>query len=271
MLRRIFCNEAVVMLVIVANAIAITWMYFPAFREHRFLDIFDKLCTLFFVVEAVVKIATLGAQGYFRSGWNRFDFTIVLLSTPSLFAEYLPLPDTSVLLLFRLLRLIRLLRFIQFVPHIEKILAGLGRALRASLLVMIVLFMLNFLLAIITCHFYGELVPEYFGDPLVSMYSIFQMFTVEGWNEIPAAIAAVVEGNGDPHSLNSIVFVNGTRFYFGTVVLLGGIFGLSLANAVFVDEMTIDNNDDILVKIEELQRQLSELQETLNGRANNSL
>ena len=76
------------------------------------------------------------------------------------------------------------------------------------------------------------------------------MFTIEGWYEIPKAIASNANGGW---------LVGLTRFYFVIVVLLGGIFGMSLANAVFVDEMTLDNNDVLEAKIDELQNRIEEL------------
>ena len=54
-----------------------------------------------------------------------------------------------------------------------------------------------------------------------------------------------------------------TRFYFGIIVLLGGVFGMSLANAVFVDEMTMDNNNQLESKIDGLEAQIRELKELL--------
>ena len=54
-----------------------------------------------------------------------------------------------------------------------------------------------------------------------------------------------------------------SRFYFIIVVLLGGIFGMSLANAVFVDEMTSDNNSDVEDKIDNLEKQIAELKSLL--------
>jgi voltage-gated sodium channel len=47
-------------------------------------------------------------------------------------------------------------------------------------------------------------------------------------------------------------------------VLVGGVFGLSLANAVFVDEMTMDNTDAIEEKIDRLREELSELKQLLD-------
>ncbi|MEN0005517.1 MAG: ion transporter [Bacteroidota bacterium] len=242
------------MIAILLNALVITLMYFPHFEGVIWLELLDQFFILLFIVEAIVKIQDLKPKGYFADPWNRFDFFVVIASLPTLLMHFFPIPDTSLLLLLRLFRLVRLVRFISFVPHLQKIIAGLGRALKASLFVLLALFFLNFLLAIFTCHFYGARAPEYFGDPLVAAYSIFQLFTVEGWNEIPQAITQ--EGDHP-------VLIGVTRLYFALVVLIGGIFGMSLANAVFVDEMTMDNTDAIEDKINNMQQQLEELKHLL--------
>jgi voltage-gated sodium channel len=224
----------------------------------------DKLFTVFFMLEAAIKIGTLGPKSYLATPMHRFDFLLVIASIPSLLIGVIELPDTSFLLLLRMLRLLRLLRFLQFIPNVEHLLNGLVRALKASLLVLIFLGFFNFVLAILTCHFYGRLAPELFGDPLLAMFTIFQLFTVEGWNEVPSQINEAIEASDlrwyvfDGYALTAF-----TRFYFGTVVLFGGMFGLSLANAVFVDEMTMDNNDSIDHKIDDMNRQLVLLQEQL--------
>lgn len=251
MLKRLFLSERNIMIAILINAIIIFIMYFPAWKHHPWLETADHLLVLFFLVEAIVKMTTLGTKAYFASAWNRFDFIIVMGSLPTLFVFFFPvLPDTSLLIVLRLFRLIRLIRFIQFVPHLNQVMSGLTRALQASIFVVLALVFLNFLLAIFTCHFYADLAPEFFGNPLVSAYSIFQLFTLEGWNEIVAIITARTENH----------FIIGiTRFYFVVVILLGGIFGLSLANAVFVDEMTMDNNQDLEQKIDGLQQEITEL------------
>lgn len=245
------------MVAILLNTAVIFLMYFPQLHGNIFLEILDQFFIIYFVVEAVVKIRTYKPKGYFANNWNRFDFTIVLLSLPSILINFIPVPDTSLLILLRLFRLIRLIRFIRFIPNMNQIMRGLGRALRASIFVLTALLVLNFLLAIFTCHFYGHIAPEFFGNPLTSAYSIFQMFTVEGWNEIPKVIAKRM----DNHFIIGV-----TRFYFVVVVLIGGIFGMSLANAVFVDEMTIDNNRELEQKIDALTKELMELKEMLKNR-----
>lgn len=49
------------------------------------------------------------------------------------------------------------------------------------------------------------------------------------------------------------------RGYFVVAVLIGGILGLSLANAVFVDEMTIDNTRTLEAQVAELTAELRAL------------
>lgn len=254
MLKRLFLNDIIILSAIGINAFVIFLLYFPSLEHNWWLELIDHVFILFFVVEAAVKLKELGWKGYFSSNWNRFDFFIVLGSLPVLFASYGNLPDTNLLILLRLFRLVRIIRFIRFVPNIDSVLNGLGRALKASVFVLGALFFLLFLLALVTCHFYAKLSPDYFGDPLMSLYSIFQLFTMEGWNEIPAVIA---------ENTDSAITIGLTRFYFALIVLLGGIFGLSLANAVFVDEMTMDNNAELEKKIDTLQSQISELKKIL--------
>ena len=86
------------------------------------------------------------------------------------------------------------------------------------------------------------------------------MFTVEGWNEIPIIIATAAEKANPNGAMFTII---GARVFFIFVVLTGGIFGMSLANAIFVDEMTMDNNLKLEKKIDEMQKQLEELKDLL--------
>jgi voltage-gated sodium channel len=78
------------------------------------------------------------------------------------------------------------------------------------------------------------------------------MFTLEGWNEIPQAISQNTNFSSFQITL--------AKFYFAMVVLLGGVFGMSIANAIFVDEMTMDNNVDLEEKIDTLQNQINRLE-----------
>ena len=119
------------------------------------------------------------------------------------------------------------------------------------------LVLLNLFFAILACHFYHDIAPEYFGNPIISSYTVFQLFTVEGWNDVADTIAKNTVDEW--HS-------GLARFFFMLVVLIGGIFGMSLANAVFVDEMTMDNNQDLEKKIDGLYSEIEELKKMIMER-----
>ncbi len=255
-MKHFFLNEKIILGAIIINAIFIFAISFPSLTDHPWLIFIDDLFILFFLLEAIIKIKNFGPKKYFGDAWNRFDFFLVMVSLPAILAYVLPIPSISFLLVFRLLRLIRIVKFMHFIPNMHHLMVGLGRAFRSSIFVLLALFFLNFILAILTCHLFGKAAPEYFGNPMISSYTIFQMFTVEGWNEIPPKVSEYYDNE---------IYGAFIRFYFVLVVLLGGIFGMSLANAVFVDEMTIDNNQVLEGKIDQLSKQIDTLEEIIRN------
>ena len=56
------------------------------------------------------------------------------------------------------------------------------------------------------------------------------------------------------------------RLYFVVAVTIGGLLGISLANAVFVDEMTLDNNRDLEKKLDALTEEMAALRQELRQR-----
>jgi len=245
-------SERNVVAAIVINAVALFLLGFEGERDTTASPWFwiDYGCVVFFVLEAAIKIRLGTWRGYFASGANRFDFAVVLASLPVLVTPLVDLHAFSVVLLLRLGRLFRLFRLLTFIPNRDHLMAGIRRALRASVGVFLALALVNFILATGASFLFGDLAPEYFGNPLMSLYSLFKVFTVEGWYEIPDLLAARAD-----HPLWALA----SRVYFIVAVLIGGILGLSLANAVFVDEMTQDNTRTLEARIEELTLEIRAL------------
>ncbi|MEO1367977.1 MAG: ion transporter, partial [Acidobacteriota bacterium] len=151
--------------------------------------------------------------------------------------------------------LFRLFRLLRFIPDADGLARGIGRSLKASVGVFLALALINLIFALAANMIFGDVVPEHFGDPLRSLYSIFQIFTLEGWNEYPTVIA---ERAGDGWAL-------GARIFFVAAVLIGGVLGISLANAVFIDEMTLDNTRVLEEKVETLGEEVRQLRLLLQG------
>lgn len=82
---------------------------------------------------------------------------------------------------------------------------------------------------------------------------MFRVFTVEGWYEIPDAIAAATSP-----------FVGRiTRLYFCLLLAAFGILGLSFINSVFVDAMVADNNDDLKMQLDRMEEQQTRLEQEI--------
>ena len=225
------------------------------------LQIIDSIFTLLFLFEAVVKIHVNGFSKYWSDGWNRFDFIIVLLALPAcinVFGEVFP--GTNILLSLRTIRAFKSFRLLKFIPNIDGLLNGIKLAFKASYIVAIGLIVLLLVFSIVTTFLFGNIAPQYFGNPALSVYSIFRLFTIEGWYEMPEAIAI----NG---GTTMAVFA---RIYFSILLFLGGIIGMSLVNSIFVDAMAADNNDEVLEKLSQLERKLDNMQREQESSVKNS-
>lgn len=207
----------------------------------------DFFFTVLFGVEIYFKINQYGLKRFLKSEWNLLDTVVVFLSLPSLLLYFIPdSPYIGFLLLLRVFRVFKFFRFLKFVPNINSLLSGIRRALKASVFVIIAFFVYTFVVSLFSCHIFHEIAPRYFRNPLVAFYTIFKIFTIEGWYEIPDTIAATA----------SIKIAFFTRAYFVLVVTTGGLFGLSLVNAIFVDEMTSDNTRLLEQKVDKLNQKI---------------
>ena len=250
-------DERLVLAIILINALALfLGGYEEATARHAVWFAVDYACVLYFVIETVLKIILAGWRGYWSHNWNRMDFVIIAVSAPVLITPVVDLHWMSSLTAIRLLRLFRLFRLFRFIPGREHMAKGIARSLKASVGVFLGVVLVNVIMALGAVVLFSAS-PEdpYFGNPWRACYSMFQVFTVEGWYEIPNHIAAT---SSDARG----VFA---RIYFVIAVFGGGILGLSLVNAVFVDQMTVDNTDPLEERIEGLSEEIRLLREEIRA------
>ena len=253
MIKKIFLNENIILGLIILNALIIFISGFDFDDNSNFIISFiDNLVSILFIIELTIKLNQFGKK-YFLSNWNKFDFILIILSIPSLicFVFNLDFHDFSVFLIFRVMRVFKFFRFLKFIPGIDHLLRGIQRALKASIIVIFGFVVYIFIIGIFSFYLFGQTSPEYFSNPMVSLYSTFKIFTVEGWFEIPEQVTK-------NFSITSSFF---TYLYFIFVVLSGGILGLSIVNSIFVDAMVSDNNDELETKIDNLEKKIDKLLE----------
>jgi voltage-gated sodium channel len=247
--KRFFTNDIIMLVLVLINTgIIFISGFIP--EQGGTLLIIDSLFTLLFMFEAVVKIHVHGFSGYWSDGWNRFDFILVLLALPSCINVFgYDFPGTSILLSLRMMRAFKSFRLLKFIPNVDNLLNGIKLAFKASYIVSIGMIVFLLIFSIITTFLFGSAAPHYFGNPALSVYSIFRLFTIEGWYEMPEAIAA---NSGTAMA----VFA---RIYFSILLFMGGIIGMSLVNSIFVDAMAADNNDEVLDKLSQLEKKIDKL------------
>ena len=249
----LFLNDRFILAIILLNTFTIFSEGFQDMSSQiiHFLIVSDSIFTVLFVLEAVIKIYTLGLKSYVKSNWNKMDFALVLLSLPSLILLFIPadFADLSFLLALRVSRVFKFFRFFKFIPGMKHLAIGVRRALKTSVVVLLGYFIYNFVIAILSFSLFKEISPQYFGDPATSFYSIFRIFTIEGWYELPEKMTLGQAGL-------QVFFI---KAYFIFILLTGGIFGLSLVNSIFVDSMVSDNNEDLEHKIDILTEKIEEL------------
>lgn len=253
-MKQLFLNNTFILALILINAVVIILQ--ESGLDNIYLQVLDTFITTMFMVEAIVKIKHFGFKNYLKDDWNVLDFFLVIIAIPSLFSFIIPQTSIlSVLLSLRILRILKFFRLIKFFPNTDKLVKGLKIAIRDSSVVFITFLILILIFDLISCEMFGDVSPEYFGDPLASFYTTFRLCTVEGWYEIPDNVAQAL-GGGVKGSL--------VKFYFSALLFIGGIIGLSFVNSIFVDSMAYDNNDETNQKIDALSKQIEELNKKID-------
>ncbi len=249
-LVKFLISESTVITVITLNALIMFLDAFPAISVITNGRLFwiDYVCVIYFIIEAFLKIIYLDCEEYWDNNWNRFDFFVVISSAPTLLEPFFDVKIFTAVLILRLGRLARFFKLLRFVPDGPKIWLGVKRALKASIAVFLALLLLNIIFGMGATILFSAIAPEHFANPLISCYTMFKVFTIEGWHEIPDEISSRADIDA------SVSFV--IRLYFITAVIIGGILGLSMANAVFVDEMTADNTQTLEKMVKTLQEEI---------------
>jgi len=245
--RNIFLNERFILTLIMINAALIFFQEFE--QAPRWLEYTDNIFTILFAFEMFVKIRTYGDENYWKNNWNRLDGILVIIALFGLILELFRFIDAEalqIILTIRVLRVFKSFRLIRFVPNIKGIIAGVKRALKSSYIVIMAFSLLLFISAILTCSLFKDVAPEYFNTPLDSMYSVFRIFSVEGWTDIPDLIVT--------RTIPIVGFL--TKVYFVVLLFAGGILGMSLINSIFVDAMISPNSDKLEAKVELLTEKL---------------
>ncbi|MGO2234005.1 ion transporter [Marinomonas sp. UCMA 3892] len=137
-----------------------------------FLMALDKAILAVFVVELGIRLA-VHRFAFFKDGWNVFDFIVVGIAL---------VPASGPFAVLRALRVLRVLRVLTFVPSMRKIVGALVKSLNGMLSIAMVLGLVYYVAAVMVTKLFGEAFPEWFGSLGASLYTLFQVMTLESWS-----------------------------------------------------------------------------------------
>ena len=136
------------------------------------LHILDQVVLTVFVAEIATKLFAYRLN-FFRDPWNVFDFIIVGIAL---------VPTSGPLTVLRVLRILRVLRLLSLVPRLRFVVESLLRAIPGILSIALLMVIIYYVFAVMATSLYGTSYPEFFGTMGASMYTLFQIMTLESWS-----------------------------------------------------------------------------------------
>ncbi len=160
--------------VIIFNAITLGLSTSSTVTDHigGLLSVIDRAVLAIFVMELALKFYAYGWR-FFASAWNIFDLLVVSVGL---------LPDKQGLSALRGLRVVRALRLLSVVPQMRSVVQALLDALPGMGAVIVMLSIVYYVFAVMATLMYGAAFNEWFGTLGRSLYSLFQIMTLESWS-----------------------------------------------------------------------------------------
>lgn len=188
------------------------------------LTTLDRIALGIFAVEIGMKMFVY-RWSFFRAGWNVFDFIIVGIAF---------MPASGPLAVLRTLRILRVLRLVSVIPSMRRVIAALIHSIPGMASIMSVLLVIYYVCSVLaTKLFFAHPDPEIaekFESIHASMYTLFQVMTLEGWSQ------EIVRPVMDVYPYAWIFFI--------PFIIVTSFAVLNLFIGIIVDAMNIINEKD---------------------------
>jgi voltage-gated sodium channel len=189
----------------------------------RFGDLlhgFDRLVLAVFVVELLLR-GFVHRGRFFRDPWRVFDLIVVGIAA---------VPAGSAFTVLRALRVLRVLRLVSLVPSMRGVVGALLKALPGMASIVGLMGLVLYVSAVMATKLFGTISPELFGNLGSSLFTLFQVMTVEGWPDIARGVMAQ-----SPYAW----------LFFVVYLLIATFMVLNLFIAVVVNAMQAQVTEDL--------------------------
>jgi voltage-gated sodium channel len=167
-------TQRTILALILLNALVLGLETSPALMAAYgpLLVALDQAILGMFVVEIAARLL-VHRWAFFRDPWSVFDFVVVGIAL---------VPATGQLAVLRALRVLRVLRILTIVPSMRRVVGALLSAIPGLSSIALVLLLIYYVFAVIATNLFAATYPEWFGDIGRSLYTLFQIMTLESWS-----------------------------------------------------------------------------------------
>jgi voltage-gated sodium channel len=160
-----------IMVLIVINAIILGLETVPSAMDNygTLLLTLDHLILSVFVIEILLRIFA-HRLGFFRDAWSIIVVGIALVPASGPFA------------VLRALRVLRVLRLMTLVPSMRRVVGALLKSIPGLGSIALVLLLIYYVFAVIATKLFGPEFPQWFGSIGESLFTLFQIMTLESWS-----------------------------------------------------------------------------------------
>jgi len=166
-----------------------------------------------FIIEILIKLFAYRLR-FFTNAWNVFDFIVVGIAL---------VPASGPLAVLRALRVLRVLRLVSMVPKLRFIVEALLHAVPGIASIGGLMLLLFYVFSVMATGMFGDNFPHWFGSIGASMYTLFQIMTLESWSM--GIVRPVMEQH--PHAW----------LFFVPFILIATFTMLNLFIGIIVDTM----------------------------------
>ena len=253
-------NTIMVLIVINAAILGLETVKPVMDRVGPILLVIDSVILGIFVVEILLRIFA-HRLAFFRDPWSLFDFTVVAIAL---------FPASGPFAVLRALRVLRVLRLLTLVPSMRRVVGALLESIPGLSSIALVLLLIYYVFAVMATKLFGANFPQWFGSIGESLYSLFQIMTLESWS------MGIVRPVMEVHPFAWLFFV--IFILIATFTMLN-LFIAIIVNAMHsfteqeaeetrreVDDARIHIEADLHQEVAALRAEIAELKELLRTR-----
>ncbi len=247
-------GEIFIHILIFFNAVILGLMTSPDLTVHQkaLLERMDSVCLAIFTIELCLRFL-FNSRSFFHNGWNIFDVVVIGSSI---------ICSLSAISALRALRVLRLLRLISAFVKLRLIVRTLWEVLPSMGWISFLLMIIFYIYAVVGNQIFGSCFPEFFGDFSSSMFTLFQIMTLDAWSD------QVARPILEEYPFSWVYFL--TFILLTAVLILNIVVGIvveTINRAAKIEQMNRHEknfqHDELLKEVIELQLHLQRLEEQL--------